>query len=225
MSLETGAGGRSTRGSGQDHELEDRVMAVHEPIVRELEDPRDGFEPTPTWWLFALMGLLLWGGWYLGYYSGAFKSSVYDEHPGSASAAVAPAAAADPLTVGRRIYGSCAPCHQGDGKGLPGNFPPLAGSEWVQGDPDTMIRIVLHGLEGGVSVRGTTYNQVMPAWKHLKDEQIAAVASFVRGAFGDGAGVVSPEQVAAVRRATAGRTQPWTQAELRATIASPATGH
>ena len=109
----------SPHGHHREVEQEDRVLAVHEPIARELEDPRDGFEPTPTWWLFVLMGLLLWGGWYLGYYSGAFSPAVYDEHPGTAApAAAAPAQVADPMTVGRRLYGTCSPCHQADGKGV-----------------------------------------------------------------------------------------------------------
>jgi mono/diheme cytochrome c family protein len=206
----------------------DRVIVIHEPIMRELEDPRDGFEPTPTWWLFTLMGLLLWGGWYLGYYSGAFRASVYDEHPGAITASVAPAAPVDMAALGRRFYGACSACHQADGRGLPGNYPALADSEWVVGAPETTVRILLHGIQGPIEVRGSSFNQVMPAWKHLKDEQIAAVASYIRGAFGNTAGPVAPELVATVRRATAARTQPWSQEELRAASVetpSPAAPH
>lgn len=193
-------------------------MLVHEPILRELAEPRDGLEATPSWWLFVLMGLLLWGGWYLGYYSGAFRSSVYDEHPGHAqSGAPAPKAAADPMVLGRRLYASCAACHQPDGKGVPGNFPPLTGSSWVTGEPSGLIRILLHGLEGDIVVSGVTFSGTMPAWKHLSDEQLAAVATYVRGSFGNSASGVEPDQVAALRRASTGRTQPWTQAELEAT--------
>jgi mono/diheme cytochrome c family protein len=196
----------------------DSVTAIHEPIMRELEEPRDGFEPTPTWWLFMLMGLLLWGGWYLGNYSGTFQPDVYDERPGATAASAASAAPAAPLdlvALGRRLYGACAACHQADGRGVPGAYPPLAGSEWVVGRAETTVRILLHGVQGPLEVRGTAFNQVMPAWKHLKDEQIAALTSHIRSSFGNAAGPVAPELVTTVRRATSGRTQPWSQAELR----------
>jgi mono/diheme cytochrome c family protein len=85
----------------------------------------------------------------------------------------------------------------------------------VTGRADTIVRLVLHGVQGPLEVKGATYNQVMPAWKHLTDEQLAAVLSFVRGSWGNQAGGVSPALVAEVRAAEHGRTQPWTAAELR----------
>lgn len=108
-----------------------------------------------------------------------------------------------------RLYMStCASCHQANGQGLPGQFPPLAESSWVTGDPETVIRIVLLGLTGPVEVQGTVYNGVMPAQGHLNDEQIANVVSYVRTNFGNDAGEVDPALVAEVRAALAGRTDP-----------------
>lgn len=197
------------------------VSRLHEPIARELEEPRDGFEPTPMWWVFGVMALLGWGGWYLGSYSGGWRADVYDERPGAAMASLAPAPPVDPMVLGRRLYANCQACHQADGQGVTGNYPPLAGSEWVTGDPDTVVRILLHGAQGGLEVRGRSFNQVMPAWKHLKDEQIAALATFVRSSWGNAATAISPETVATVRAATSGRTQPWTMAELKQARSAP----
>ena len=197
-------------------ETEDHgVIRLHEPIARELEEPRDGFEPTPMWWVFGVMALLGWGGWYLGTYSGNWRADVYDERPGAVVASLAPAPPVDPLVLGRRLYANCQACHQADGRGVAGNYPPLAGSEWVTGDPETVVRILLHGAQGGLEVRGRTFNQVMPAWKHLKDEQLAALATYVRSSWGNSAAAIPRETVAAVRAATSGRTQPWTMAELK----------
>lgn len=127
-----------------------------------------------------------------------------------------PVPSADEET-GEQVYGRvCAACHQGGGKGLPPAFPPLAGSSWVTGDIDTPIRIVLRGLGGNIEVAGATYNQVMPTQGALSDEQIAKVLTFVRSSFGNKAGEVSTEQVAAVRAATEGKSGVWSAADLQA---------
>lgn len=192
------------------------VIRLHAPIARELEEPKDGFEPTPMWWVFVVMALLGWGGWYLGTYSGNWRADVYDERPGiAATASTSVPPAADPMVLGKRIYANCQACHQADGRGVEGNYPPLAGSSWVTGNPDTLVRILLHGVEGELEVGGRVYNQAMPPWKHLRDEQLAAVATYVRGSWGNRAGPVEPEMVRAVRTATAVRSRAWTAAELR----------
>ncbi|HPC84325.1 MAG TPA: cytochrome c [Thermoanaerobaculaceae bacterium] len=191
------------------------VIRLHEPIARELEEPRDGFEPTPMWWVFVVMALLGWGGWYLGTYSGNWRADVYDERPGVVAAPAAPAAAADPMVLGRRIYANCQACHQADGRGVEGNYPPLAGSSWVTGTPETLVRILLHGVEGAIEVNGARYNQAMPPWKHLRDEQLAAVATYVRASWGNAAPPVAAEMVRDVRAATTARSRAWTAVELR----------
>ena len=92
----------------------------------------------------------------------------------------------------------------------------MVGSEWVTGPAGTVVRIILHGLEGPIEVANATYNGVMPAWKDvLSDAEIAAVATFIRQWSPNRAGPVTPEEVAAIRRATAARERPWTANELR----------
>ncbi|KAB2661741.1 MAG: c-type cytochrome [Verrucomicrobia bacterium] len=124
-----------------------------------------------------------------------------------------------PVHPGQTVYEmACLPCHQPEGKGLPGVYPPLAGSEWVQGDPERLVKIVLHGLAGPVRVAGRDFGGgdavPMPAMEGLEDAQIADVLSYVRDTFGGKAGAVPAGVVGRVRAETAVRTTAWTADEL-----------
>ena len=104
--------------------------------------------------------------------------------------------------LGKKQYdtpGSCVTCHQPTGAGLPGAFPPVAESEWVNGPVENLIRIQLRGIAGPIKVKGVDYNSVMPAMAQQTDEQVAAVLTYVRNSFGNSASAVTPEQVAALR--------------------------
>jgi mono/diheme cytochrome c family protein len=121
------------------------------------------------------------------------------------------------LVAGRDAYmKSCVECHQADGKGVENTFPPLAGSEWVSGDPRTLLRIMLGGLMGPITVKGVEYDSVMPGHSHAPDEEIAAVASYVRYAFGDKREkAVDPKYVKELRPEVEKRQyRPWTVKEL-----------
>jgi mono/diheme cytochrome c family protein len=117
---------------------------------------------------------------------------------------------------GKTIYISrCVSCHQMNGQGLPGVFPPLDGTEWVQGDKGRIIRIVLHGMMGETTVAGTVYDGAMPPWNTvLDDAQVAAVLTFIRRSWSNDASTVSSSEVALVRAVTKDRIKPWTEAEL-----------
>ena len=116
---------------------------------------------------------------------------------------------------GAQVYNTlCVACHGPDGKGLNG-LPPLVGSDWPKGPAARSIKIVLNGLTGPVDVAGKTYAIDMPPQGAvLSDEKIAAVLTYVRKTFANGAGPVSVDEVKAVRAATANRTTPWTAPEL-----------
>ncbi len=211
------------------HEHHD-VQGLHAPIMREQADPRDGFEPVPTW-LVPLFGILMFGGgFYMHKFGGDFRPDVFYEGRGPAGAGGAPAEALTPVQLGQKVWKSqpCAGCHQSEGQGQPGQYPPLAGSEWVVGPPERPIAILLYGLGGPVTVKGATYNGAMPNFgAKLKDDQIANLLTFLRQnpKWGNDAPPVTTEQVAAVRAATAGRTGPWTEAELKAlSVDLPAAG-
>lgn len=144
--------------------------------------------------------------------------TVWTDKPSPYASLAAPAGPTDP---GEQTYQTvCAACHQATGQGLPGAFPPLAESEWVNGDPETMIRIVIAGLSGPITVKGQPFNSLMPPPPGLDDEKIAGVLTYVRTSFGNKASKVEKAHVALIRAALASRTKPWTADELKA-LAKP----
>lgn len=103
-------------------------------------------------------------------------------------------------SAGMNVYNTyCRACHQSDGNGDDNHFPPLSGSEWVQGGKQNLIRIILNGLNGPIQVKGKSYNGMMPRNGFLGDEQIADVLTYIRANFGNNAGAVTPQDVRAAR--------------------------
>ena len=103
--------------------------------------------------------------------------------------------------MGERVFAqNCAACHQPNGAGLAGAFPPLAGSDYLNADVKRAIGVVLHGLSGPVTVNGVQYNSLMPALS-LKDEDVANVLTYVYSQWGNNGSRVTPDQVKAVRAA------------------------
>lgn len=199
---------------------DDSLQDVHGALLREKPEPGEGAVPIPLLLLGLIGGLVFFAGTYLGRYSGNFDPLVYNEEAGNGGGATAgPAAAPDPIAVGKRLFAqNCATCHQATGQGLPGVYPPLAGSEWANGNPEAVGRILLHGLSGPLEVHGATYNGAMPSFGPLgsnwKDDRIAAVLTYIRQEWGNKAAPVTPEQIAAIRAASASRNKAWTAAEL-----------
>jgi len=104
------------------------------------------------------------------------------------------------MTAGKMVYTqNCAACHQADGMGLKGAFPPLAKADYLMADKKRAINAVLNGLEGKVSVNGVDYNGVMPALG-LDDEDVANVLSYVRNSFGNKSDEVTSSEVKSARK-------------------------
>jgi len=97
-----------------------------------------------------------------------------------------------------RYMATCVACHQADGKGIEGAFPPLANADYLNADVDRAIDIVLHGLSGEITVNGKKYNSVMTA-QALNDEDVANVLTYVYNSWGNNKTEVTPEMVDAVR--------------------------
>lgn len=118
---------------------------------------------------------------------------------------------------GRALFAAnCATCHQLDGRGLSGQYPPLEGSEWLAGNPEAPIAIVLMGLEGEIVVKGETFDSQMPPLDVLSDGELSQILTYVRSSWGNSASAVTAEQVAAVRARLKDRKTPWnSEAELR----------
>jgi mono/diheme cytochrome c family protein len=120
---------------------------------------------------------------------------------------------------GKKLYERCVACHQATGLGIPGAFPPLGGSEFVTGKAEVPIAILIHGLQGEVTVKGTKYNGVMMSYgtgQAMTDQELADVVTYIRTNFGNKATPVTVKDVAAAKAKHAARKKPFTEAELRA---------
>jgi mono/diheme cytochrome c family protein len=116
---------------------------------------------------------------------------------------------------GQVVYiATCAQCHHADGIGIEGQGPPLAGSEWSVGPDGRLVRIILQGLRGPITVSGQAYNLDMPAIPAMTDEQIAAALTYIRRSWGHEAPAVEPSRVTEIREQTMDRVEPWTEREL-----------
>jgi mono/diheme cytochrome c family protein len=145
----------------------------------------------------------------------AEKSADKTETAPEAAPEAAPVANVSTARTGEQVYTQvCVTCHQANGEGMTGVYPPLAGSDWMAKSNETLIKIVLHGLMGEIEVKGAKYNNVMSPWgSALNDEEVANVLTYVRSSWGNTGDAVKPEEVKAVRDANQGHP-PWQAAEL-----------
>jgi len=183
------------------------------PLDRERTLEPEGTEAPPLWLWIVIFGIAFFGAYYMGAYVGDFSA---DPHYMYRDRVAAVAEEEDVAVDGAQVYSQrCQTCHQGDGEGVAGAFPPLnQATEWITGPEGRPIRILLHGLEGEMEVRGETYNGQMPAFGQLDDEEIAAVLTHVRQSWDNDASEITADQVAAVRDAETDRTDPWRADEL-----------
>jgi nitrite reductase (NO-forming) len=149
----------------------------------------------------------------LAIYSGKEVDSVYLGDKAASLASVQTAAAsarAGKLTVeeqiaaGKSLFaGTCSVCHQDNGAGMPGVFPPLANSDYLKAlDDDSLIEIVLNGLTGPIKVNGAEYNSVMPPMSQLTDDEVANILTYVKSSWDNGGGRITKKEVKTVRTAT-----------------------
>ena len=103
-------------------------------------------------------------------------------------------------SLGETVYNqNCRVCHMPEGQGVARLNPPLAQTDWVNGDKERLITLILKGMSGTIEVNGTSYTGIMTPYAHLSDAEIAAVLSYIRSSFGNQAGPVTAGEVAAVR--------------------------
>jgi mono/diheme cytochrome c family protein len=213
----------SDPGLDQSAATDESLLAVHKKLLGKQKDDKAHYRLLPLALLFIFSGLIFAGGTYLGFYSGMFDPRVYDEH-GLPPKAGGPVAKVDPRELGKKLYNNaaCNTCHQVNGVGVPGVYPPLAESEWVTGSEERLIRLVLYGLQGPIKVKGVEYpgTAPMPSFGKVAgsgynwtDDKIAAVLTYIRSEWGNKAGPITTEQVAATH-AMDGDRKPYTQDEL-----------
>jgi mono/diheme cytochrome c family protein len=201
---------------------DDSILQVHAALQKTKPEKADGYNATPLVLLGIMCSAIFLGSIYLVHGSVRFDPLVVSEHAKREKPGAAGPVALTRAQQGKKVFTStCAACHQVNGQGVAATFPPLAGSEWVMGNEERIIRIVLHGLKGPIEVHGQKFDNIMaPLGSALSDEQIANVLSYVRQEWGNQAPDVLPETVAKVRADTAGHNAPWTADEL-AKFANP----
>lgn len=207
---------------------DDSLLAVHEKFLGAQPDEKARYKLLPLNLLFLFSGLIFFAGTYLNRYAGFFSPDIYNENtehrpgqgPAEAPKVLSPE---EVIALGKKLYndGACNTCHQPNGLGTPGTIPPLVGSEWVTGSEERLARIVLYGVKDAITVKGTTYNNQMPAFgrgvpgsaKNWSDAQIAAVLTYIRQEWGNQAAAVTGEKVAEIHGKEGSRGQ-FTAAEL-----------
>lgn len=198
---------------------------LHSAVKREKEDLAPETKPAPLWAMFLLMLVAIIAGGQLGPMAGGWSFDVSnpfatagsgDPRPGGAGAGAALDPFAMAMKKGASGYAVCGGCHQGNGGGLPGQFPPLAGSEFVLGGTERLIRITQHGLTGPVTVKGQGFNTpggMQPFGATMSSQDLANVLTFVRNSWGNEATMITKDMVQKVRDEEKRATQ-WTASEL-----------
>ena len=214
-------------GQGMDYSEVADVQEVHAAVQREKREPRVGREPLSIW-LITVYGLaVFFGGAYLGRFSGNFSGDALDPYAGemptmkkvAGPQGAQPETELSPHDRGKKVFSAnCQTCHQANGLGVAGQYPPLAGSEFTTGGSRRPAMIVLKGLTGPVTVKGQQYGSaVMQPWdKTLTDQKIADVLTYERSEWGNNASPVTAEQIAALRKELAGRTESFTEHDILA---------
>ena len=208
------------RGSLEKAAMQDEHMQdVHAQLMREKEEPQEGFSPVPIFLMFIFAALCFWGGVYLVEHSGGYRWDAYS--PDFNPYADAP----KPIEIslfdrGAKVYrNQCAQCHQADGNGVLGVYPPLVASNWVTGHPQVVSRILINGLNGPILVKGSNYNGNMPAFGSsglaLSDKDIAGVITYIRQEWGNSASEVTEATIAEYSDLYARRSVPWQAADLK----------
>lgn len=165
---------------------------VNSPLSRERPEPHEGLHPLHPVMLVFMGAMVMWGAFYFWLYGRDLDVKGGDQRT--------PIVAAPATFDGAAVFASrCASCHQANGQGLPGAFPPLAGSPYVTHASAPIVDILLRGLDGPVTVGGQPFNGVMPSFATASDAELAAVISYVRGAFGNAADAVDEATVAHAR--------------------------
>jgi mono/diheme cytochrome c family protein len=211
---------------GMDYGELTEVQEVHAAIQREKREPRVGLEPLSIW-LIAVYGLAIFcAGAYLGRYSGSFSGDSLDPMTGPPPKKAAAGGAAggeqaaelSPRDRGKKVFAAnCQTCHQVNGQGMPGQYPPLAGSEFTTGGSRRPAMIVLKGLQGPVKVKGQQYGTaVMQPWESLGDQKVADVLTYERSEWGNSASPVTKEQIAALRKELATHPASFTEPDILA---------
>ena len=210
---------RDTRDSNNSNELhDDAIQEIHQNLIKNKELPKEGFSFLPIALIFLFAGVCFWGGIHIVTQGGEFRWDGY--HPDFVAKDEALSIPEKSLfEIGEKVFlAQCAQCHQVDGQGIAGVYPPLVDSKWVLDHQEVLARILINGMNGKVIVLGKTYNGNMPAFGpsglNLKPKQIAGVLTYIRQEWGNDGSEVTEDTMKNYMAMYNARTTPWTSEEL-----------
>lgn len=206
---------------------DESIQQVHAELVAKKPEPKEGFKTMPLFLLGFVSTMIFVTSIYVVHYRAGFSPMVYDERfdPKTAEGSVVKELTPEQVVAaGKKSFlQTCAACHQASGTGVAGVYPPLAGSEWVTGSEERLVRVLLHGLSGAVEVEGKTYNGAMPAFGKVtgggynwNEEKVSQVLTYIRQEWGNQASPITKDQVAEILAKEKARAKPWSAAELEA---------
>ncbi len=193
---------------------------------RERAEPTTEANPISLLTLLTAAMVLSAGFYFLGANSGGFEMSrlyVTDNYSPAPRPEIEGAVIVEDTRTwiekwmddGKSVYTSCAACHQANGQGVPGQFPPLADAEWVTEGTERLAALLFPGIQGPLTVKGELYNNLMPAQGAiLTNKELAQVMTYIRRSWGNDESVVTEEMVAYAREKYGSRSTPWTESEL-----------
>ena len=226
MSKDSNFGSRLEQSAASDKDIQD----VHADLLNKQQEPGKGYSVMPLFMLGFVSTMIFVVAIYFIHHRGgldkglAVATNIGHEGYNPDKHTVVIEAKVDPIAAGRKLYSQvCVACHQVAGNGLAGLYPPLAGSEWVTGSEERLVRILLHGLKGPMEVAGVQYPGTipMPAFGagtsyNWSDDKIAYVLSYIRSEWGNEAGIIEVAAVTTIREATTGQSGEYTAEELLA---------
>jgi len=212
--------------AGQTGASDESIQEVHADLAAKKPEPTEGFKTMPLFLLGFVSTMIFVTSVYVVHYRAGFSPMVYDQRFDPAKAAASGKKELTPeqfIAAGKKSYQqACIACHQNTGLGVAGVYPPLVGSEQVIGKDEGLIRILLHGLNGPIVVKGNPYNGAMPAFGKVigggynwNEEKISQVLTYIRQEWGNTAAPVTKEKVAEILAAEKTRAKPWNDAELK----------
>ena len=180
------------------------LLESHAQVARKQADEKGNYSLLPLGLIFGSSALIFWAAVYVTKFSGHYDPKMFDE-TAPPSTGVEVVAKVDPIVAGKKLYlSACVACHLPDGNG----------------SEERLARIVIHGLKGPITVKGSQYNGAMPVFGKVagsgynwSDDKIAAVLTYIRQEWGNKGAAVSTELVTAIRTKEGGRKE-WTAEEL-----------
>jgi mono/diheme cytochrome c family protein len=189
--------------------MSDQKKPLSEQELREKSDPKENVRAVPYFLMMLIGAIAMWALNNI-FSTPSGELTEYGDQRTVADLRPPVLTSGASKVDGKQIYsGKCAGCHQANGAGVAGVFPPLVGSEWVTGDEKILTKILLHGINGEIEVNGKSYKGVMPAWGMLSDDEISGVITYIRSDWGNTSSPVTSATVKTQREATKDQQGPY----------------